>query len=163
MSDVVYYSKSNVYNKQRKLLVTNSNKKNKNLLYKKNRNKAFDRLSKFEQKQITKNFKIEYSLILFDYFSDNESINSKIENFSREAFEVNLPINKVVEIHMELIDNLENQLIIEGLDAEFISVFRLTLVDVIARLGEMYRNTICERCLDDGLSIANTVGHIVKS
>lgn len=164
MSDVVVKSKTNIYNKRRNLIVAKTKKKAKSSPYnQKNCQKTFDRLSKFEQKQIIKNLKIEYSLILFDYFSDERSINSKIENFSKEAFKVNLPISKVVEIHMELIDSLENQLIVEGLHSEFISIFRLTLINVIAHLGEMYRKAICDKCLDDGLSIANTIGHIVRS
>ena len=105
--------------------------------------KHFNDLSEFEQKKILKNLKLEYSLILFDYFSDEDSINSKIEDFVREAFEIDLPISKVVEIHLDLIDSLEKELIIKGLHAEYLSDFRLTLIDVIAHLGEMYRNARC--------------------
>ena len=162
MSYVVFNHKTNVYNKKN-LLATKSNKKNKISCNQKDCARAFAFLSKFEQKQIIKNLKLEYSLILFDYFADDESINRQIENFSQEAFRVNLPMAKVVEIHMELINSLENQLMLEGLDTEFISIFRLTLINVIAHLGEMYRHAICDKCLDDGLSIANTIEHVIRS
>ncbi len=102
--------------------------------------KIFDSLSEFEQKQLLKNLKAEYSLIFFDYFASKDSINTKIEEFLREAFDISLPINKIVEIHLELIDNLERQLVFEGLHVEYLSDFRLTLIDVIAHLGELYRS-----------------------
>ena len=102
--------------------------------------KVFDSLSEFEQKQLLKNLKAQYSLILFDYFSSKDIINDKIEDFAKEAFNINLPIGKIVEIHLDLIENLEYQLMLEGLQAEYLSDFRLTLIDVIAHLGELYRN-----------------------
>lgn len=105
--------------------------------------KNFDALSEFEQKKVLKDLKVEYSLILYDYFSDKDSINNKIESFTREAFKIDLPLSKVVEIHLDLLDSLEKQLMIEGLNSEYLSDFRLTLIDVIAHLGEMYRNKKC--------------------
>lgn len=117
----------------------------------------FDRLSEFEQKQLIKKFKIEYSLILFDYFSDRDSINTKIANFSQEAFKVCLPLAKVVEIHMDIIDSLEHQLMLEGLYDEYISDFRLTLIDVIAHLGEIYRNAVCTTYPGRNLSVAEDI------
>ncbi|MEM7761167.1 MAG: hypothetical protein AAF298_24010, partial [Cyanobacteria bacterium P01_A01_bin.40] len=60
--------------------------------------------------------------------------------------------NKVVEIHMGLIDDLERELKFKGLHTEHLSDFRLTLIDVIAHLGEMYRNVICEKCCNKDVS-----------
>ena len=48
-------------------------------------------------------------------------------------------MSKVIEIHLDLINTLEKQLILDGLDAEYLSDFRLTLIDVMAHLGEIYR------------------------
>lgn len=109
----------------------------------------FKHLSVFEQKQLLERLKLIYSQILFDYFSPEGNINSLIDRFVEEAFFVNLPMNKVVEIHLELIENLERQLRFEGLHIDYLSDFRLTLIDVIAHLGEMYRSVICEKCLQD--------------
>ncbi|MBW4533223.1 MAG: hypothetical protein KME09_04735 [Pleurocapsa minor HA4230-MV1] len=109
----------------------------------------FKHLSVCDQKQLLERLKLIYSQILFDYFSPENNTNSLIDRFVEEAFFVNLPMNKVVEIHLELIENLERQLRFEGLHIDYLSDFRLTLIDVIAHLGEMYRSVICEKCLQD--------------
>ena len=144
MSNIIYKPRINVYSKNKNALSTKSSERFSSTVHKeKYYKKHFDDLSEFEQKKVIKNFKIEYSLILYDYFADEDSINNKIENFTREAFNIYLPMSKVVEIHLDLIDNLEKQLIIEGLNSEYLSDFRLTLIDIIAHLGEMYRNKKC--------------------
>lgn len=109
----------------------------------------FKHLSVLDRKQLLERLKLIYSQILFDYFSPEDNTNSLIDRFVEEAFFVNLPMNKVVEIHLELIENLERQLKFEGLHIDYLSDFRLTLIDVIAHLGEMYRSVICEKCLQD--------------
>lgn len=102
----------------------------------------FDNLSTFEQNKLIKKLKLIYSQILFGYFTSEETINNQIDRFVEEAFFVNLPMNKVVEIHMELIDDWERQLKFEGLHTEDLRDYRLVLIDVIAHLGEMYRSVI---------------------
>lgn len=102
----------------------------------------FDNLSKSEQRTLLDRLKLTYSLILFDYFSSEESINSKIDSFVQEAFSVNLPTNQVIKIHIEIIDSLERQLALEGLHTEYLKDLRLTLIDVMAHLGEMYRSAM---------------------
>ena len=144
MSNITYKPEIDVYSKKRNILSIKSSERFSSTVCKEESLvKHFDDLSEFEQRKILKNLKVEYSLILFDYFSDKNSINNNIEDFAREAFNINLPISKVVEIHLDLIDSLEKELIIEGLQVEYLSDFRLTLIDVIAHLGEMYRNAKC--------------------
>jgi circadian clock protein KaiA len=60
---------------------------------------------------------------------------------------INLSLDRFVEIHRELIDNLEYQLIFEGLHTEHLSDYRLTLIDVIAHLGKMYGSVLAENCV----------------
>ena len=144
MSNVTYKSKTDPYSKKQNILSRKSSERFSSTARKQEYFiKHFDNLSEFEQKKILKNLKLEYSLILFDYFSDRNSINNKIEDFTREAFKIALPISKVVEIHLDLIGSLEKELMLEGLHAEYLSDFRLTLIDVIAHLGEMYRSAKC--------------------
>ena len=144
MSDVTYKPKTHAYSKKQNVLSIMSSKNVSSTAHQeKYFAKNFDDLSEFEQKKALKGIKIEYSLILFDYFADKDSINNKIEDFAREAFKIYLPINKIVEIHLDLIDTLEKELMIESLHAEYISDFRLTLIDVIAHLGELYRSQSC--------------------
>lgn len=58
-------------------------------------------------------------------------------------------MNKVIEIHVNLVNNLERKLKLEGLHTEHFSNLRLTLIDAIAHLGEMYWSAICEKCCDN--------------
>ncbi|MEL7076526.1 MAG: circadian clock protein KaiA [Cyanobacteria bacterium J06643_13] len=144
MSNITYKPQIDVYSRKRNILSIKSSERFSSTVDKeKHCQKYFDNISEFEQKKIIKDLKVEYSLILYDYFSDKDSINHKIEDFTREAFKIDLPMSKVVEIHLDLIDNLEKQLMLEGLHVEYLSDFRLTLIDVIAHLGEMYRNKKC--------------------
>ena len=62
------------------------------------------------------------------------------------AFFVNLSFKQIVEIHLELIEELSRQLQIEGFNPDFLSDYRLVLIDVMAHLGEMYRSVIREQC-----------------
>ena len=116
------------------------------IYFNRNPQRFFSNLSTLEQRQLLERLKLIYYQILFDYFSSQDNINNQIDRFVEEAFFINLPMNKVVEIHMELIDSLERQLIFDGLHTEHLSDYRLTLIDVIAHLGEMYRSVICEEC-----------------
>lgn len=117
--------------------------------YKRDPHVFFKNISTCDQKQLVERLKLIYSQILVNYFSSEKDTNSLIDRFVEEAFFVNLPLNKVVEIHLNLINNLERQLQLEGRHTEHLSDFRLTLIDVAAHLGEMYRSVICEKCCDD--------------
>ena len=49
-----------------------------------------------------------------------------------------------MEIHLEVIDGLERQLKFENLNPDYLTDYRLALIDVIAHLGEMYRSVVCK-------------------
>lgn len=143
MSNIISKSKFKTYRKQSNILSLKPNNKlsSINISQTTKPHKPFESLAKFEQMQLLGKIKVEYSLIIFDYFSSQSNIKAKITNFAQEAFAVNLPIDKVIEIHASLIDDLEHQLMLEGLrNSEYINEFRLILIDVIARLGELYRH-----------------------
>ena len=107
----------------------------------------FSNLSVAEQQELLNRLKFSYSRILFDYFSSEEKIDRLINRFAEEAFLIDLPVHKVVEIHGSLIDNLNYQLMLEGIHTEYLSDFRLTLIDAIAHLGEIYRKVMTVDCL----------------
>ncbi len=107
----------------------------------------FDELSLAEQQELIKELTADYYQIISDYFSKENQINDQIDRFVEKAFFINLSIDKVVEIHMKLIDDLARGLRFEGLHSEFLSDYRLTLIDVIAHLGEMYRSVLTENCV----------------
>jgi circadian clock protein KaiA len=107
----------------------------------------FNNLTVVEQENLLSEFKTMYSQIILNYFIEENQINHLIDQFVEQAFFVNLPLGKIVEIHLELIDSLARQLELEGLHIEYLSDYRLTLIDVIAHLGEMYRSVLAEKCL----------------
>jgi circadian clock protein KaiA len=107
-------------------------------------------LSISEQQELLEKLKVMYAQIITNYFTNEEQINYQIDRFVEEAFFVNLSLGQVVEIHMELIDNLEHQLKLEGLHPEHLCDYRLTLIDVIAHLGEMYRSVLTDNCVVNG-------------
>lgn len=149
MPNTVLKPQASIYGDRQKLLNSRLSERFRNSADReKEHQNIFDRLTKFEQKQLLKNIESDYSLILFDYFSSKATINRKIEEFAQKVFDINLPINKVVEIHLNVINSLEYQLLLEGLHTECLSDFRLTLIEVIAHLGELYRNALNTKLSD---------------
>ena len=121
---------------------------NGEIYFKRDAQVFFNNLTFLQRQELLDRLKSLYSQILMKYFSEEEDLNNLIDRFVEEAFFVNLPMNKVVEIHLELIDKLDRQLKFEGLNTEHLSDFRLTLIDVIAHLGEMYRSVVCNHNLE---------------
>jgi circadian clock protein KaiA len=83
-----------------------------------------------------------YRDLLLSYFRDPASANQALESFVNTAFFSDLPITRVVEIHMNLIDRFGKQLQLEGHKNDFLQDYRLALLDVMAHLCEMYRRSI---------------------
>jgi circadian clock protein KaiA len=83
-----------------------------------------------------------YRDLLLSYFRDPAAANQALESFVNTAFFSDLPITKVVEIHMDLIDSFSTQLRLEGHKSDFLQDYRLALLDVMAHLCEMYRRSI---------------------
>jgi circadian clock protein KaiA len=53
-----------------------------------------------------------------------------------------ISVAHIVEIHMQLMDSFAKQLKLEGRSEEVLLDYRLTLIDIIAHLCEMYRRSI---------------------
>ena len=103
---------------------------------------SFDSISAFERERISERFKFIYGQIVFDCFSSAKAIDNKIDSFVREALLVNLPRDIVIKVHMELMENLEHQLPVESLRSDYLSNFRLVLVNVITHLDSAYQSAI---------------------
>lgn len=112
------------------------------LYYNRNPQDFWPNLSGDEQKAMFKAMSKEYREILLGYFSDSLDINETIDRFVTQAFFADLSVSQVLEVHMELIDEFSHQLKIEGRSEEILLDYRLTLIDVIAHLCEMYRRSI---------------------
>ncbi len=110
--------------------------------YKRNPQLFLRHMSQHDRQKLLKNLKSEYRHIVLKYFSQENSLNQKIDNFVDKAFFADISVSRIVEIHMELMEEFSNQLKLEGRSEDILLDYRLTLIDVIAHLGEMYRRSI---------------------
>ncbi|NEP57001.1 MAG: circadian clock protein KaiA [Symploca sp. SIO2G7] len=110
--------------------------------YKRNPQLFLRHLPPAEQRKFLENLKLEYCHILLKYFSGDPNLNQKIDRLVEQAFFADISISRIVEIHMELIDEFSKQLKLEGRNESILLDYRLTLIDFIAHLGEMYRRSI---------------------
>jgi circadian clock protein KaiA len=101
------------------------------------RNMAVD-----EQADFLAELKTSYRDIILAYFSEVPSLNQKIDNYIDIAFFADISVAQVVEIHMELMGEFSKQLKLEGRSEEVLLDYRLTLIDTLAHLCEMYRRSI---------------------
>lgn len=95
-----------------------------------------------EKQEFLERLKSEYRDILLIYFSGDELLNQKVDDLVNVAFFADVPVSQIVEIHMEVIDEFSKQLKLEGRSDEILLDYRLTLIDTIAHLCEMYRRSI---------------------
>jgi circadian clock protein KaiA len=110
--------------------------------YKRNPQLFLRHLSQNDRQKLLENLKSEYRQIVLKYFSQESNLNQKIDNFVDKAFFADISVSRIVEIHMELMEEFSKQLKLEGRNEEVLLDYRLTLIDVIAHLGEMYRRSI---------------------
>ncbi len=95
-----------------------------------------------ERAKVLEQLRLKYRDIVLKYFHEDGDLNQKIDDFVNDAFFIDISASKVVEIHMELMDSFSKQLKLEGRSEEILLDYRLTLIDVIAHLCEMYRRSI---------------------
>jgi circadian clock protein KaiA len=95
-----------------------------------------------EREQFLRSLKESYREIIITYFLDDPRNNDKLDAFVNTVFFADLPVAKVVEIHMDLIDEFSKQLKLEGRSEEVLLDYRLTLIDSLAHLCEMYRRSV---------------------
>lgn len=110
--------------------------------YKRNPQNFLRHMTQSEREELLRQLKEEYREIILTYFSNEADLNQKIDNFVNVAFFADVPVAQVVEIHMNLMDEFSKQLRLEGRSDEVLQDYRLTLIDTIAHLCEMYRRSI---------------------
>ncbi|MEB3339990.1 circadian clock protein KaiA [Okeania sp.] len=110
--------------------------------YKRNPANFIRNMAPLERRKFVDELKLEYRYIVLKYFSQDNSINNKIDEFVNLCFFSDIPVTQIVEIHMELMDEFAKQLKLEGRSEEMLLDYRLTLIDTIAHLCEMYRRSI---------------------
>ena len=110
--------------------------------YKRNTNLFLRNLPSDQKQQLLDELKSDYRDIILDYFIGDASTNPKIDEFVTKVFFADMSISKVLEIHMELMDTFSKKLRLEGRSEEILLDYRLTLIDTIAHLCELYRRSI---------------------
>jgi circadian clock protein KaiA len=110
--------------------------------YKRNPSLFFRHLDRAQKQELLDELKLQYRQIVLEYFADTTQINLKIDEFVSAAFFRDLAVSEIVKIHMELMEEFSDQLKLEGRSEEILLDYRLTLIDIIAHLCEMYRRSI---------------------
>ncbi|MEM6349206.1 MAG: circadian clock protein KaiA [Cyanobacteria bacterium P01_D01_bin.14] len=114
--------------------------------YKRSSQNFFRNMTPEERHEFLTQLRQDYRRIILTYFSENQdsgkNLNQQIDDFVNLTFFADISVSKIVEIHMELMDDFSKQLHIEGRSEDILLDYRLTLIDVIAHLCEMYRRSI---------------------
>ena len=110
--------------------------------YKRDLRNFFRHLVPAEQAQLLEQLQVDYRDIILRYFLEDNTLNQKIDDFVNMAFFADISVAQIVEIHMQLMDEFSKQLKLEGRSEEILLDYRLTLIDTIAHLCEMYRRSI---------------------
>jgi circadian clock protein KaiA len=112
------------------------------VFYKRDSQLFFRNFSKEDQASFLLELKSDYRDIILSYFRKGSDINQQIDAFVYKVFFADMSVSQVLEIHMELMDRLGKKLKLEGRNEDILLDYRLTLIDAIAHLCEMYRRSI---------------------
>jgi circadian clock protein KaiA len=110
--------------------------------YKRNPRQFFRHLDLHQKQELLDRLKLQYREIVLEYFADSSQLNIKIDEFVSATFFRDLAVSEIVKIHMELMEQFSDQLKLEGRSEEILLDYRLTLIDIIAHLCEMYRRSV---------------------
>lgn len=110
--------------------------------YKRNSQRFLRNLSAADAIDLIEQLQVLYQDIVLQYFEKGGGVNQAIDEFVYLAFFADISVTRVVELHMNLMDQFSKQLQLEGRSEEILLDYRLTLIDVIAHLCEMYRRSI---------------------
>lgn len=112
------------------------------VFYKRNPQQFFHKLSEDEQSDYLVNLRRDYRDIILNYFRKGNTVNQEIDDFVTQVFFADISTLKILEIHMELMEAFAKKLKLEGRNEDILLDYRLTLIDVMAHLCEMYRRSI---------------------
>jgi len=110
--------------------------------YKRNPQNFLRHMTPPQKEALLRQLKQDYREIILAYFADELGLNDKIDQFVNLVFLIDLPISQIVEIHMELMYEFSKHLKLEGRSDDVLLDYRLTLIDTLAHLCEMYRRSI---------------------
>lgn len=110
--------------------------------YNRNPQHFFRNLTATERSQLASQLKESYRQIVLSYFTPESQINDALDEFVTLVFFADISVSEVVEIHMDLMEDFSKQLKLEGWSEDILLDYRLTLIDTIAHLCEMYRRSV---------------------
>ncbi len=102
-------------------------------------------MTQVDQHVLLRQLKSDYREILIDYFTTDKTLKKKIDKFINVVFCANIPVPQIIQIHMDLIEEFSKQLKLEGRSDETLLDYRLTLIDILAHLCEVYRCSISKQ------------------
>jgi circadian clock protein KaiA len=95
-----------------------------------------------EKLKFTAELEADYREIILEYFQKENRVNQKIDAFVTKVFLADVSVSYILELHMELMDTFSKKLKLEGRNEDILLDYRLTLLDTVAHLGEMYRRSV---------------------
>ncbi len=110
--------------------------------YKRNSQNFLRNLTTTEGDALINDLTETYRTIILGYFSEDAKTNQNLDAFVDTAFLADVSVAQVVEIHMDLMGEFAKQLRLEGRSEDILLDYRLTLIDTLAHLCEMYRRSI---------------------
>jgi len=97
-----------------------------------------------EKQELLEELKSDYRQIIINYFISEKGLKEKIDKFINALFYASIPVPQIIEMHMEVIDEFAKQLRLEGRSDETLLDYRLTLIDILANLCEVYRCSVAK-------------------
>ncbi|WP_328286073.1 circadian clock protein KaiA [Synechococcus sp. Nb3U1] len=102
----------------------------------------YRRLPEPERRALMQRLRGLYQTIVLEYFQSPETANARIDELVALAFFADIGAAQLLELHMGLMEDFAKQLKLEGRNEEILLDYRITLIDVMAHLSEMYRRSI---------------------
>ncbi|MTJ13091.1 KaiA family protein [Anabaena sp. UHCC 0187] len=140
-SSQIYYSPHQPQNYNQKL----ENKDNYLFAFGQQRkSQIFQNMNPIEKQELLAELKSDYRHIIINYFISDQALKEKIDKFINALFYASIPVPQIIEMHMEVIDEFAKQLRLEGRSDEALLDYRLTLIDILAHLCEVYRCSVAK-------------------
>ena len=111
-------------------------------MYERDRRDFLCNLPETGKQELLRSLKQRYQVLLRSYFGPADTAEEVLEHFVSAVFSADVPAQLLVKIHIQIMDQLATQLTMEGHSTAFLKDYRLVLIDVMARLMEMYRNAM---------------------
>ena len=108
------------------------------------KSQIFQDMTATEKQELLAKLKSDYRQIIINYFLTDNALPERLDKFINNLFYTSIHIPQIIEMHMEIMDEFATQLMIEGRSNETLLDYRLTLIDILAHLCELYRCSVAK-------------------